>query len=109
MSACRTGEACGFTLTRSGASSTPSHSAVISDTIDALEAWWPPTFTPLRFGRTRLAWWTIDAASQSTRRWISSSVSRSVIAPGTLAPGAGQRVQSGYAASSTSTVSSPPP
>ena len=46
MIACRTGDACGLTLTRSGASSTPNHSAVISDTIDALDAWWPPTFTP---------------------------------------------------------------
>ena len=37
MIACRTGEACGFTLTRSGASRTANHSAVILDTIDALE------------------------------------------------------------------------
>src|SRR5688500_9219311 len=50
----------------------------MSDTIDALDAWWPPTFTPDGLGRTRLAWWTIAAASHSTRRWIDSSVSRSV-------------------------------
>jgi hypothetical protein len=53
------------------------HSAVISDTIEALEAWWPPTFTPERFGRTRLAWCTIAVASHSTRRWTRSSTSRS--------------------------------
>ena len=50
--ACSTGEACGLTDTRSGASRYANHSAVISDTIDALEAWWPPTFTPDRLGRT---------------------------------------------------------
>src|SRR3954453_17870100 len=75
--ACRTGLACGLTLTRSGASSTPKYKAVMSDTIDALEAWWPPTFTPLRFSRTRLAWWTMLVASQSTRRSTRLSVSRS--------------------------------
>ena len=51
-------------------------------TIDALDAWWPPTFTPERFSRTRLAWWTIAVASQSTRRSIASSVSRSGAAGG---------------------------
>ena len=56
-----------MTLTRSGASRIANHSAVISDTIDALDAWWPPTFTPDGFGRTRLAWCTIAVASQSTR------------------------------------------
>ncbi len=66
-----------MTLTRSGASSTPNQSAVISDTIDALDAWWPPTFTPERFGRTRLAWWTIEVASQRTRRSTSASTARS--------------------------------
>ena len=50
MIACSTGDACGLTDTRSGASRNANHSAVISDTIDALEAWWPPTFTPERFG-----------------------------------------------------------
>ena len=33
----------------------------------ALLAWCPPTFTPLRFSRTRLAWWTMLVASHSTR------------------------------------------
>ena len=37
-----------MTLTRSGASRTANHSAVISDTIDALDAWCPPTLTPDR-------------------------------------------------------------
>ena len=41
------------------------------ETIEALEAWWPPTLTPVSFGRTRLAWWTIAVASQSTRLEIS--------------------------------------
>ena len=51
-----------MTDTRSGASRNANHSAVISDTIDALDAWWPPTLTPERFGRTWLAWWTIAVA-----------------------------------------------
>ena len=36
--------------------------------IEALDAWWPPTLSPDGLGRTRLAWWTIAVASQSTRR-----------------------------------------
>src|SRR3954463_12409533 len=76
--ACRTGLACGLTLTRAGASRNANHSAVISDTIEALDAWWPPTFTPERFSRTRLAWWTMLVASHSTRRWTRSSVCRSI-------------------------------
>src|SRR4051794_3961425 len=75
--ACRTGLACGFTLTRSGASSTPKYSAVIRLTMLALLAWWPPTLTPLRFSRTRLAWWTMLVASHSTRLSTRASVSRS--------------------------------
>src|SRR3954463_9842096 len=75
--ACRTGLACGLTLTRAGASRNANHSAVISDTIEALDAWWPPTFTPERFTRTRLAWWTMLVASHSTRDWTRASVWRS--------------------------------
>ena len=37
------------------------------DTIEADEAWWPPTFTPEGVFRTRLAWWMIEVASHSTR------------------------------------------
>ncbi len=37
-------------------------------TIDADDAWWPPTFTPEAVARTLLAWWTMLVASQSTRR-----------------------------------------
>ena len=37
-------------------------------TIDALDAWWPPTLSPDGSLRTRLAWCTIAVASQSTRR-----------------------------------------
>src|SRR5918998_1789832 len=80
--ACSTGDACGFTETRSSARSSENQSAVIRLTIDALDAWWPPTFTPERFSRTRLAWWTIAVASQSTRRSTALSVERSGAARG---------------------------
>ena len=46
-------------------------------TIDAEDAWWPPTFTPLVFGRVRLAASTIAADSQSTRLATSRSTSGS--------------------------------
>ena len=59
MIACSTGDACGLTDTRSSRCSWSNHSAVMIDTIDALEAWWPPTFRPDGLGRTRLAWSTI--------------------------------------------------
>jgi len=36
-------------------------------TIDALEAWCPPTLTPEVLGRTRLAWSTTAVANHSTR------------------------------------------
>ena len=36
-------------------------------TIEALDAWWPPTFMPPGLGRTRLAWSTMAVASHSTR------------------------------------------
>ena len=45
-------------------------------TIDADDAWWPPTFTSPD-GRSLFAWSTIRTASHNTRRWISSSASRS--------------------------------
>src|ERR687891_624440 len=80
--ACSTGEACGFTDTRSSARSSANQSAVIRLTIEALEAWWPPTFTPERVWRTRFAWWTIAVASQSTRRWTTRRTSRSGCASG---------------------------
>src|SRR5687767_14328615 len=73
--ACSTGEACGFTETRSWARRCSNQSAVMIVTIDALDAWWPPTFGPLGLGRTRLAWCTIAVASQSTRCSISRSTS----------------------------------
>lgn len=37
--ACRTGDACGFTETRSAAVSCPNHRAVMIVVIDALDAW----------------------------------------------------------------------
>src|SRR3954471_15052943 len=47
-------------------------------TIEADEAWWPPTFTPLGVLRTRLAWWTMLVASHRTRRCTASRTSSSV-------------------------------
>ena len=35
-------------------------------TMEALEAWWPPTFIPLGLGRTRLAASTMEVAIQRT-------------------------------------------
>ena len=41
---------------------------VISDTIEADEAWWPPTLTsPSDLGRRWLALWTIQHASHNSR------------------------------------------
>src|SRR5918995_4745020 len=80
--ACSTGDACGLTDTRSGASRCANHSAVIRLTIEALEVWWPPTFTPERVSRTRLAWCTIAVASHSTRRSTARRTSRSGRASG---------------------------
>jgi len=53
--ACSTGEACGLTDTRSWDRRCPNHSEVMIETIDADEAWWPPTFIPAGLGRTRFA------------------------------------------------------
>ena len=64
-----------MTETRSGARRCANQSAVMIETIEALEAWWPPTFTPEVFARTLLAWWTIDVAIQSTRRSTACSSS----------------------------------
>jgi DNA-binding Lrp family transcriptional regulator len=57
-----------LTDTRSSAVSAWNHSAVMIEVIEALDAWCPPTFSPERFGRTRLAWSTIAVDSHSTRR-----------------------------------------
>ena len=70
------GEACGLTDTRSGDCRGPNHSEVMIDTIDADEAWWPPTFIPGGLGRTRLAWWMIAVDTHSTWRSIWASASR---------------------------------
>ena len=71
--ACSTGEACGLTETRSGPRRCAKYSAVMIETIDADDAWWPPTFTPEAVVRTLLAWWTIDIASHRTRSWTRAS------------------------------------
>src|SRR3569833_3008478 len=47
-------------------------------TMEAEEAWWPPTFTPEGVRRTRVAWWTMLVASHSTLRWTASRTSRSM-------------------------------
>src|SRR5436853_1585270 len=72
----RTGEACGFTDTRSAARRCRKYSADMMLIIDADDAWCPPTFTPDGVCRTLLAWWTMLTASHSTRRCTASSVSR---------------------------------
>ena len=51
------------------------------DTIEAQEAWWPPTFTsPSSFSRRWLALCTIQEDSQSRRCSMDFSASKSVIA-----------------------------
>ena len=71
--ACRTGEACGLTETRSRGVSSANQSATMMSTIEALEAWWPPTLTPEWLARPALAASTIAAESHSTRLAISRS------------------------------------
>ena len=51
----QTGDACGFTETRSPALRCSKYRAVMMLTIDADDAWCPPTFTPSRAVRTLLA------------------------------------------------------
>ena len=72
---CSTGDACGFTDTRSPDCSWVNHSDVMIETIDAHEAWCPPTFSPLGLGRMRLAWWIIAVDVHSTCAAISLSTS----------------------------------
>ncbi|WP_433225906.1 hypothetical protein [Microtetraspora malaysiensis] len=52
------------------------------DTIDAEDAWWPPTFKPEGFSRTRFAWWMTAEESQSTRFSTSRSTANSVVVRG---------------------------
>src|ERR1700756_3854389 len=47
------------------------------ETIDADDAWWPPTFTPEAVARTLFAQWTMLVASQSIRVSIEANTSRS--------------------------------
>jgi hypothetical protein len=44
-----------LTDTRSWDRRCPNHREVMIDTIDADDAWWPPTFIPPGLGRTRFA------------------------------------------------------
>ena len=55
MIACSTGAACGFTETLSGPRRNAKYSADMMLTIEADEAWWPPTFTPDGVSRTLFA------------------------------------------------------
>ena len=41
----KTGDACGLTATLSARRRWPNHSAVMIPTIDADDAWWPPTLS----------------------------------------------------------------
>ena len=66
-----------MTDTRSSGRSAWNHSAVMIETIEADDAWWPPTFSPPGLGRTRLAWSTIAVDSHSTRSSTACSASRS--------------------------------
>src|SRR3546814_9705749 len=43
---------------------------------EALEAWWPPTWTPPLLGRRWLAWWIIQEDSQRIFFSSASSISR---------------------------------
>src|SRR3954447_14966095 len=87
--ACSTGDACGFTETRSSGPRCANHNAVMIDTIDAELAWWPPTLIPPASARSWLAASTMRTASHSTRCWISSSASRSVFPTATEATASG--------------------
>lgn len=79
--ACSTGEACGLTDTRSAEVRCSNQSAVMMLTMEALEAWCPPTLTPEVLGRPALAAWTMLVASHSTRSSTRASGSwRSVTA-----------------------------
>src|SRR5262252_865619 len=100
----KTGEACGFTLTLSGASRYAKYRAVITVTRLALEAWWPPTLTPSPVSRSWLAASTMRVASHSTRCWIVSRTARPASVPASPAavsamfrssPGAGADAASG--------------
>ena len=60
-------------------------------TMDADDAWCPPTFTPDDVVRTWLAWWTMLVANHSTRRWTCSRTSSgtppvSVLSCGAMPP-----------------------
>src|SRR6056297_1865474 len=77
-----TGLAWGFTATLSSPDRCPNHSAVMIDTIDADDAWWPPTLiamSPDGAGRSRLAWSIIRVASHSTRCCTRSITSTSTV------------------------------
>jgi hypothetical protein len=84
--ACSTGEACGLTETRSAAVRPSKHSAVMTLTNDALDAWCPPTLTPESFGRRAFAACTIDVASHSTRCSMSRRSSAAGRPNGALPP-----------------------
>src|SRR5215470_11965706 len=77
----KTGDACGLTLTLSGASRYAKYRAVITVTRLALEAWWPPTLRPSPVSRSWLAASTMRVASHSTRCWIVSRTARSASVP----------------------------
>src|SRR5271163_3717821 len=71
--ACRTGEACGLTETRSKGVSSANQSVTMTSAMEALGARWPPTLIPEWLARLALAAPTIAAESHRTRRAISRS------------------------------------
>src|SRR5215467_14642063 len=73
----KVGDACGLTLTLSGASRCAKYRAVMTVTRLALEAWWPPTLRPSPVSRLWLAASMMRVASHSTRCWIVSRTSGS--------------------------------
>ena len=85
--ACRTGLACGLTLTLSSQVRLVNHSAVMIETIEALLAWWPPTLRPEPSSGRLLADCTMLVASHSTRRSTSISTSSSAVMVASVSAG----------------------
>ena len=81
-----------MTATTSVGRSVLKYSAVSKLTAEAEDAWWPPTFSP-SLARAVLAWCTIHALSQSTRRWMRARMSRSLSAMAEYTAGLARRVE----------------
>jgi hypothetical protein len=64
----KTGEACGLTATRSSGLSAEKYSAVMIDTIEADEAWCPPTLIPSTLGRMIVGIVASSSATESHKQ-----------------------------------------